>query len=729
MKKKSKGRKLFALLAVLCLALVQFSSVVLAADTAKTDELEVTLSTTKDSYKNNEDIPITLTIKNSTDKTISDIQPEFLLPSGLSVVKGKIKPAAITLEAGKSQTVTLTAKKVVKTAAAKTNTTKKTNTKTAAKTGDETPIFLWSTLLLFSVVLTIVLVKKKKINRNTFLGLLCLLLAGTLLTPVSVKAASNIKSNSASKAITVGGTKVKLQAKVTYTYKETETVTVKKYNVNVLKGTGDGTYEAGKTVTIKADAPEEGRYFRKWNVIKGSITLEDNTKETTTFAMPKEDVELEAVYEITSYTVKASAGEGGTITPSGDVLVAHGNSAVFTITPEKGYHVKEVLADNKAVTLTDNQYTFTDVKEPHTISASFEKDITTITISASAGEGGTISPSGEVTTEIGSSVEFTVTPDDGYHVKEVLADDAVVSLTDDKYVFNEVKESHTIYASFEKDITTITISASAGEGGTISPSGEVTTEIGSSVEFTVTPDDGYHVKEVLADDAVVSLTDDKYVFNEVKESHTIYASFEKDVYTITVINGTAPASAAWGETVSLKADEPEKDKIFTGWTVKDNAVTLADPAASDTSFTMPKTNVEITANYGPAKQEETPSKEKTPAKQNPKLSNEEAEALKITGIQKQESTNKETLTFQLIGYDKLEKGTKVTLVKILTGAKAPGTSTDLGASLEKGILTLNKEKTEKAADLTYTGLVYKVTLKDGSVSEEKTLDISSSFKK
>lgn len=652
MKKKSKGRKLFALLAVLCLALVQFSSVVLAADTAKTDELEVTLSTTKDSYKNNEDIPITLTIKNSTDKTISDIQPEFLLPSGLSVVKGKIKPAAITLEAGKSQTVTLTAKKVVKTAAAKTNTTKKTNTKTAAKTGDETPIFLWSTLLLFSVVLTIVLVKKKKINRNTFLGLLCLLLAGTLLTPVSVKAASNIKSNSASKAITVGGTKVKLQAKVTYTYKETETVTVKKYNVNVLKGTGDGTYEAGKTVTIKADAPEEGRYFRKWNVIKGSITLEDNTKETTTFTMPKEDVELEAVYEITSYTVKASAGEGGTITPSGDVLVAHGNSAVFTITPEKGYHVKEVLADNKAVTLTDNQYTFTDVKEPHTISA-----------------------------------------------------------------------------SFEKDITTITISASAGEGGTISPSGEVTAEIGSSVEFTVTPDDGYHVKEVLADDAVVSLTDGKYVFNEVKESHTIYASFEKDVYTITVINGTAPASAAWGETVSLKADEPEKDKIFTGWTVKDNAVTLADPAASDTSFTMPKTNVEITANYGPAKQEETPSKEKTPAKQDPKLSNEETEALKITGIQKQESTNKETLTFQLIGYDKLEKGTKVTLVKILTGAKAPGTSTDLGASLEKGILTLNKEKTEKAADLTYTGLVYKVTLKDGSVSEEKTLDISSSFKK
>ena len=652
MKKKSKGRKLFALLAVLCLALVQFSSVVLAADTAKTDELEVTLSTTKDSYKNNEDIPITLTIKNSTDKTISDIQPEFLLPSGLSVVKGKIKPAAITLEAGKSQTVTLTAKKVVKTAAAKTNTTKKTNTKTAAKTGDETPIFLWSTLLLFSVVLTIVLVKKKKINRNTFLGLLCLLLAGTLLTPVSVKAASNIKSNSASKAITVGGTKVKLQAKVTYTYKETETVTVKKYNVNVLKGTGDGTYEAGKTVTIKADAPEEGRYFRKWNVIKGSITLEDNTKETTTFTMPKEDVELEAVYEITSYTVKASAGEGGTITPSGDVLVAHGNSAVFTITPEKGYHVKEVLADNKAVTLTDNQYTFTDVKEPHTISA-----------------------------------------------------------------------------SFEKDITTITISASAGEGGTISPSGEVTAEIGSSVEFTVTPDDGYHVKEVLADDAVVSLTDGKYVFNEVKESHTIYASFEKDVYTITVINGTAPASAAWGETVSLKADEPEKDKIFTGWTVKDNAVTLADPAASDTSFTMPKTNVEITANYGPAKQEETPSKEKTPAKQDPKLSNEETEALKITGIQKQESTNKETLTFQMIGYDKLEKGTKVTLVKILTGAKAPGTSTDLGASLEKGILTLNKEKTEKAADLTYTGLVYKVTLKDGSVSEEKTLDISSSFKK
>ncbi|MGN0399265.1 MAG: LPXTG cell wall anchor domain-containing protein [Blautia sp.] len=661
MKKKSKGRKLFSVIAVLCLALVQFSSVVMAADTEKKDGLEVTLSTTKDSYKTNEDIPITLTIKNNTDKTISNIQPEFLLPSGLSVVKGKTKPAAITLEAGKSQTMTLTAKKAVKTAAAKTNTTKTTatKTKTAAKTGDETPIFLWSALLLFSVVLVIVLVKKKKINRNIFLGLLCLLLAGTLPAPVSVKAATNTKSVSASKEITVGGTKVKLQAKVTYTYKETETVTVNKYTVNVLKGTGDGTYEAGKTVTIKADTPEEGRYFRKWNVIKGSITLKDNTKETTTFTMPKEDVELEAVYEINSYTIKASAGTGGTITPSGDVLVKYGSSAEFIITPDEGYHVKSVMADDKKVSLTEGKYVFKDVKEPHTISAEFEKDITAVTITASAGEGGTITPSGEIQAEIGTSVEFTITPEEGYHVKSVLVDDAVVSLTDDKYVFADVKESHTISAFFEEDVTAVTITASAGEGGTITPSGEIQAEIGTSVEFTITPEEGYHVKSVLVDDTVVSLTDNKYVLTDVKESHTISASFEKDVYTV---------------------NDPTKQE------------------------------------------EESP-------KQDTEISKQDAEAAKITGIKKQDTASQDTLSFQLVGYDKLEKDTKVTLVKILAGAKAPGTPVDLGASLEKGILTLNKEKTDKAANLTYVGLVYKVTLMDGSKSDEKTLDISSVFKK
>ena len=53
-------------------------------------------------------------------------------------------------------------------------------------------------------------------------------------------------------------------------------------------------------------------------------------------------------------------------------------------------------------------YTFTDVAANHTIAASFAQ--TTYTITASAGAGGSINPSGAVTVNCGADQTFTITP-------------------------------------------------------------------------------------------------------------------------------------------------------------------------------------------------------------------------------------------------------------------------------------------------------------------------------
>jgi PKD repeat protein len=70
-----------------------------------------------------------------------------------------------------------------------------------------------------------------------------------------------------------------------------------------------------------------------------------------------------------NHTITASAAGGGTITPSGAVIVSHGGSQTFIITPNAGNHIVSVLVDTVPQALGD--YTFTNVILDHTIAASF----------------------------------------------------------------------------------------------------------------------------------------------------------------------------------------------------------------------------------------------------------------------------------------------------------------------------------------------------------------------
>jgi len=73
-----------------------------------------------------------------------------------------------------------------------------------------------------------------------------------------------------------------------------------------------------------------------------------------------------------TYTITATAGYGGNISPSGDVIVDAGGDQTFTITPKRGYHISGVLVDGISIGRVIN-YTFTSVSSDHTISAEFTK--------------------------------------------------------------------------------------------------------------------------------------------------------------------------------------------------------------------------------------------------------------------------------------------------------------------------------------------------------------------
>jgi hypothetical protein len=71
-----------------------------------------------------------------------------------------------------------------------------------------------------------------------------------------------------------------------------------------------------------------------------------------------------------TYGITASAGQGGSISPSGTVSVNYGSSTVFTIAPDHGYHVADVRVDGVSIGPVTT-YTFTNIESDHAIDAAF----------------------------------------------------------------------------------------------------------------------------------------------------------------------------------------------------------------------------------------------------------------------------------------------------------------------------------------------------------------------
>lgn len=70
----------------------------------------------------------------------------------------------------------------------------------------------------------------------------------------------------------------------------------------------------------------------------------------------------------------------------------------------------------------------------------------------------------------------------------------------------------------------VTITATANEGGSISPSGSVSVEARQNQTFTIAADDGYRISDVLVDSVSIGAVE-SYAFSDVSETHTIEAIF------------------------------------------------------------------------------------------------------------------------------------------------------------------------------------------------------------
>lgn len=146
-----------------------------------------------------------------------------------------------------------------------------------------------------------------------------------------------------------------------------------------------------------------------------------------------------------TWTVTASAGAHGSISPSGAITVAAGGNQTFNVDPAAGYVTSSVVVDG-----TDQgpicAYTFGNVAANHSILAAFSAP-NQYTITASAGPGGSISPAGIIPATTGGSQSFSITPAAGYTILAVTVD-GVGKGAIAGYTFSNILASHTISASF-----------------------------------------------------------------------------------------------------------------------------------------------------------------------------------------------------------------------------------------------------------------------------------------
>lgn len=318
--------------------------------------------------------------------------------------------------------------------------------------------------------------------------------------------------------------------------KNVYTITTAGYGQGTVSDGESFEYDPDHTYTFTA-TPANGYHIE--SILRNNVELTIADPEATyteTLTNILSDYNYNVVFNPSQYTVTATAGANGLITPAGVTSYYYNNQALYNVTADLGYYISGITIDgvevdlDPSLRLTTFTHTFTftgTMAHNHTINATFARLQYTVTVDA--GAHGTITP-GTSTYNYGATPTFTIAPAAGYGIVDVTVDGHSVGAVS-SYTFTSLTGNHTIAATFAQ--YEYTIQASAGNGGTITPSGLINVTHGGTQNFTITPANGYHIAAIYVDGEAAAVAN-QYTFASIDANHTIHAMFEANTYTVTV---------------------------------------------------------------------------------------------------------------------------------------------------------------------------------------------------
>ncbi len=293
--------------------------------------------------------------------------------------------------------------------------------------------------------------------------------------------------------------------------------------------TGSGVYDHGTPVTLTA-TPNPGYRFVNWT--DGSSSLTNNAAYTFNVDANRA---LTANF-VATYTVSASASQGGAIAPAGDSIVDHGAGVDYRFTPDLGWVLQAVLVDGENVSAGAGSYTLSNITGNRTIEAIFNQTTNTYTLTATTGMGGSVAPAAATVLE-GANHTFVFTTNPGYELTKILIDgeENAAALGEalansGSYTFTNITANRTIRAEYTAAFYTIDAVASPAVGGTVSGGGQIGKNAPVTLEATPNPGYGFvnwtKAGHEVSDEAT-------YTFNAPGDGLYV-AHFEQQPATITV---------------------------------------------------------------------------------------------------------------------------------------------------------------------------------------------------
>ena len=337
----------------------------------------------------------------------------------------------------------------------------------------------------------------------------------------------------------------------------------------------------GASSTMVRAVANTGFHFISWS--DGLTEVERS--ETNVLA----EMTFTANFFVNTYSLKYSAGSGGTVTGFAEQTVNYdSDGSTVTAVPNSGYRFTGWSDGLSTASRKD-----VDVTDDISVTANFVSN--TYTLSYAAGSHGSISGSASQTVNYGESgSQVTAVPDSGYHFVQWSDGNTSASRTD-----TNVSSNVTVTASFasDLDLTTYTLTYTAGSNGSITGSSPQTvTEGNDGTAVTAVPNTGYHFVSWSDASTANPRTD-----TDVSGNISVTASFAANTYTVT-FNGntsdggsTAAQTLAYNTPTALTANGYTKTGYtFAGWaTTASGSVAYANGA----SYTIGAANVTLYAKW------------------------------------------------------------------------------------------------------------------------------------
>lgn len=312
-----------------------------------------------------------------------------------------------------------------------------------------------------------------------------------------------------------------VDVKLTVKTPDTVNVTVTKTGNGLVRindqETETSTVEKGGDVKLEL-IPAKGAYIQELTV-KGeprTVKKGETFQETLT---ADEDITVSVTF-VQEYTVTVTAGKGGKVLLDGEAVTEktykEGTEVELSVAADDDYQIESIaidgtqedIADTASFTkkLTVDKDTTIAVKfiRVYTVTVTYDSQLGTVETDPAA-QGGEVEA---VLVKQGSTLTIKATPKENYRVSEVEIDGKAESFDDNRYVkdtpftrdIKNITAPHTIKITFAPTRQTITVIS--GKHGKVEYHPEKVS-YNDSVDFTITPEDGYIIDTITVDEADV----------------------------------------------------------------------------------------------------------------------------------------------------------------------------------------------------------------------------------